>query len=475
MLKLGKLLPIGMLFIGLASARGQTSATVEQGQDNPGASGPAQATPSAASASTTYPPLVGIDDAGLEAQTVGNWFYRPLVYGLELVGNNIGSGSSTPVGSITRGYGGLTLSRTWKHYGLSLGYVGGGAIFSAGSDQFQQAQYAIMQHEINWKKGRLQVVDVFSYLQQSGFGGIPFGGLSLFDLGVGNFLSLVTLSRFGLLNPSQFATFANTPRTSNVAIVEADQQVTSRSYITALVSDGRLHFFSNGLLDDQQDTAQLGYNYLLSNRSAIAVAGAYQNFGIGGVSSALRNEFANVIYQRQVSRRLSFTADGGPLVSNFSKVFAVPGRQLSGMGLATIAYEWRRSRLTANYLSYENAGSGYLVGAHSNRANLGLEHEFSRHWTGECKVGYARSTALNELTLLVFQLPARQGFDSSYLNLHLSRQLNDHLMAFATYTLTDERFDATSPPCLTATCGLNTALQEGGIGLLWTPGARRIH
>lgn len=474
MLKRGKLLPVGVLVLGLAFAQGQTSATPEQGQDNSAPSGPAQAP--AAAASTTYVPLVGIDDAGLESQTVGNWYYKPEIYGLEMLGNNIEGGTgATAIGSITRGYAGLELSRTWRHYGLSVGYLGGGAIYSAGADQLQQAQHAAMQQEINWNKGRLQGADVFSYLQQSGFGGLPFGGLGLFDLGIGNFLSLVSLSRFGLLNPSQFATFANTPRLSNVAILEADQQVNARSSITALVSDGRLHFFSNGLLDDQQDIAELGYNYQLSGRSALAVAGAYQVFGIGGVSSALRNEFLNLIYQRQVSRRLSFVAGGGPLWSSYSSVFSTPGRQLSGMGLASVAYELRRTRLAANFLSYENGGSGYLVGAHTNRATVGVEHEFSRNWTGNLNVGYARSTALEELTVLIFKLPARTGFDTTYVNLHLSRQLTEHLMAFATYTLSDEKFDATSTPCFTPTCGVNTKFQEGGVGLLWTPAARRIH
>jgi len=473
MLKRAKLLAIAVFVLGLGSAQGQTNATPEQGQDNSAANGPAQAT--APAASTTYTPLVGIDDAGLESQTVGNWYYKPLVYGLEMVGSNIEGGTGTAIASITRGYGALELSRTWRHYGLSLGYLGGGTIYSAGSDPLQQAHHVAMQQEINWNKGRLQAADVFSYLQQSGFGGLPFGGLGLFDLGIGNFLSLVSLTRFGLLNPSQFASFANTPRISNVAIVEADQQLSSRSSLTALLSDGRLHFFNSGLLDDQQDIAELGYNYQLSNRSAIAVAGAYQVFGIGGVSSALRNEFANVIYQRQVSRRLSFVAGGGPLWSTYGSVFSTPGRQLSAMGLASVAYEMRRTRLAFNFLSYENAGSGYLVGARTNRATLGVEHEFSRNWTGNLNVGYARSTALEELTVLIFKLPLRTGFDSSYLNLHLTRQLKEHLLAFATYTLTDEKFDASSTSCFTPACGVNTKLQEGGVGLIWTPAARRVH
>jgi hypothetical protein len=189
----------------------------------------------------------------------------------------------------------------------------------------------------------------------------------------------------------------------------------------------------------------------------------------------LRNEFANVIYQRRVSRRLSFIAGGGPVVSDFSKLFSTPGRQVSGMGLASATYELRRTRVLLSYLNFKNAGSGYLVGAHTNRATLGVEHQFSRNWTGEMNLGYARSTALEELTFLVFKLPTRRGFDSTYVNLHLTRQLTDHLMAFATYTLSDEKFDATGAPCLTVTCGLNQKLQEGGVGLFWTPAARRLH
>ena len=467
---LAKLLPIGMLLIGLPLASGQSDVNVQQGQDSSGQSSPQQAT-----APSPAPSLSGIDDAGLEAQPQGHWFFKPVLYGVQEVGSGVPDESGTiPVSSITRGYGGLLLDRKWSHYALGLGCLAGGSVFAAATVNTQQADQGIAQQQISWGSGRLLMLDFFSYLPEGGFGGLSFGGLGLSELALGDYLSLITSAKLGLLNPSQFASFGSSQRLSNVAVVEADQRITPRSSITALVSYGTLHFFTQGLLNDQQQTAQLGYNYLLSPRSEIALLGGYQNFGIGGVSSAFRAEFADVVYKRQVSRRLSLTGGGGPVVSEFNPKFSSGGRQVSGMGLAVASYELRSTRLYADFLSYVNAGSGYLLGAHTYRATVGTDHDFGARWTGFLALGYARSAALEQQSLLVFDLTGRQSFSSSYVNLQLSRQLTPHLKAFALYTLSSERFDSTAV-CSTPTCGLSNLRQMGGIGLSWTPTERSLH
>jgi len=469
---LAKLLPIGMLLIGLPLARGQSDVNVQQGQESSGASSPQQ---EQATAPSPPPPLSGIDDAGLESQAQGHWFFKPVLYGAQEVGNGVpDEAGAIPLSSITRGYGGLLLDRKWKHYAFGVGCLAGGSVFAAATVNTQQADQGIAQQQISWSSGRLLMLDFFSYLPEGGFGGLPFGGLGLSEMALGDYLSLITSSKLGLLNPSQFASFGYSQRLSNVAIVEADQQITARSTITAVVSYGTLHFFTQGLLNDQQQTAQLGYNYLLSPRSQIALLGGYQNFGIGGVSSAFRAQFGDVIYKRQVSRRLSLTGGGGPVVSDFSQRVSSAGRQVSGMGLAIASYELRSTRLYADFLSYVNAGSGYLLGAHTYRATVGAEHDFGVRWTGFLALGYARSAALEQQSLLVFDLTGRQSFSSSYVNLQLSRQLTPHLKAFALYTLSSERFDSTAV-CSTPTCGLSNLRQIGGIGLSWTPTERSLH
>ena len=467
---LAKLLPIGMLLIGLPLAMGQSDVNVPQGQDSSGASSPEQA-----NAPSPAPSLTGIDDAGLESQTQGHWFFKPVLYGIQEVGSGVPDESGAmPVSSITRAYGGLLLDRKWKHYAFGVGCLAGGSIFAANTVDTQQADQAIAQQQIDWNSGRLLMLDFFSYLPEGGFGGLPFGGLGLSGMALGNYLSLITSSKLGLLNPSQFASFGDSQRLSNLVVVEADQQITPRSSIVGAVSYGTLHFFTQGLLNDQQQTAQLGYNYLLSPRSEIAVLGAYQNFGLGGVSSAFRAEFANVVYQRQVSRRLTLTGGGGPVVVDFSPKYSSAGRQVSGMGLAIASYELRSTRLYADFLSYVNGGSGYLLGAHTYRATLGAEHDFGVRWTGFLALGYARSTALEQQSLLAFDLTGRQSFGTGYLSVQLSRQLTPHLKAFALYTLSGDRFDSTAA-CSSPTCGLSNLRQVGGIGLSWTPTERSLH
>jgi len=468
--KLTKLLPIVVLLIGLPSAPGQTDLSVQQGQDSSGASGPQQA-----SASSPASTLSGIDDAGLGLQPQGKWFFKPTVYGIQEVGSGIANESgSMSVSSITRGYGGLLLDRNWKHYAFGVGALAGGSVFAGDTVTTEGATQGVAQQQINWTSGRLLMLDFFSYLPQGSFGGIPFGGLGLSDIAFGNYLSLITSSTLGLLNPAQFASFGSSQRLSNVAVVEADQQVTARSSITALLAYGTLDFYSPGLLNDQQQTAQLGYNYLLSPRSEIAFLGAYQNFGLAGVSSAFRTQFANVIYRRQVSRRLSLTAGGGPVVSDFSQKFSSAGRQVSGMGLAIASYELRGARIYADFLSYINGGSGYLLGAHTYRATLGAEHDLGVHWTGFLALGYARSDVLEQQSLLAFNLSDRRDFGTAYVTLQLSRQLTPHLKMFGLYTLTSDKFTGT-PVCSTTTCNSSTLRQTGGIGLSWTPTERSLH
>jgi len=467
---LAKLLPIGVLLIGLPLAAGQSDVSVQQGQDSSGASSPQQT-----SASPPTAPLSGIDDTSLEAQPLGKWFFKPAVYGIEEVGTGVADDNgSMPVSSITRGYGGVLLDRKWKHYTLGLGALAGGSVYATDTVDAQLASQGVAQQEINWTSGRLLMLDFFSYLPEGGFGGVPFGGLGLSELALGNYLSLITSSTLVLLNPSQFASFGDSRRLSNVAIVEADQRITARSSITALAAYGTLHFFSPGLLNDQQQTAQLGYNYLLSPRSEIALVGAYQNFGIAGISSAFRTEFANAIYRRQVTRRLSLTAGGGPVVSDFSQKISSAGRQVSGMGLAIASYELRSTRLYADFLSYIDGGSGYLLGAQTYRATLSAEHDFGARWTGFLALGYARSDALEQETFLVFDLTGRESFGTGYVNLELSRHLTPHLRVMALYTLSSERYNSTAV-CSTTTCGLSNLRQMGGIGLSWTPTERSLH
>jgi hypothetical protein len=462
-----ELLTMGMLSIGLVPACGQTDVAVAQAQDSSGAIPSAQA-------SVSSPSLSGVDYAGVESQTPGKWFLSPQVYGLEMVGTDVGGATgSAPVGSITRAYAALITNRKWKHYDLGLGYIGGVSVYSANGEA-RQAQAGVLQQGFNWNSGQLQMMDVFSYLPEGGFGWIPFGGLGLFQAAMGSYLSLVTSARFGLLSPSQFASFGNSSRRTNVALVEADQHITARSSITAVAAYGTLHFYSNDLLNDHQVTAQLGYNYVLSRRSEIALIGGYQDFSIGGYSSALQTQFANVVYKRQVSRRLSLVAGAGPLASDFGKVFSMPGRQWSYMALATVGYDLRGTALAFNYLDYENNGSGYLLGARTRRFTASAEHEFSRNWQGLLDVGYARSTALEQVTVPLFNLGSRRSFDAEYVNLQLSHRLTPHFKVFATYVFSNEQFDA-STTCLTVTCGLGTRRQMGGIGLSWNPEPIVIH
>jgi hypothetical protein len=468
--KSAKLLPFGMLVIGLRLATGQTDVSLTQAQDSSAAS-----TPQQASASSPASPLSGIDNAGVESQTQGKWFFKPTVYGIQEVGSGVANeDGSMPVSSITRGYGGLLLDRKWKHYALGVGGLAGGTVFAANTVNTQAATQGIGQQAISWTSGRLLMLDFFSYLPEGSFGGLPFGGLGISGIALGNYLSLITSSTLNILNPSQFASFGSSPRLSNVAVVEADQRITRRSSITALAAYGTLQFFSQGLPNDQQQAAQLGYNYLLSPRSEIAFLGAYQNFGIAGISSAFRTQFANVIYTRQVSRRLSLTAGGGPVVSEFNRKFSLAGRQVSGMGLAIASYKLRSTRIHADFLSYVNGGSGYLLGAHTYRATLGTEHNFGVHWAGFLALGYARNDTLEQQLLLPSNLTARQGFGTGYVNLQLSRQLTPHLKAFALYNLNSERYNSTAM-CSTTTCGLSATRQTGGVGVTWTPTERSFH
>jgi hypothetical protein len=459
-----------MLLISLGLACAQTTSTVEPaGRVSTSVAAPEQAGESSATSVSTS--LTGIDDSALGSIAEGRWYFQPQVYGSQEVGINVQGQAS--VSSITRAIAGLLLDRKWRHYGLGVAYLGAGSVTAAASSvDGAQAQAAVVEQAINWNSGQLQVVDVFGYLPDSGFGAVPFGGWTLFGLGMGSNLTLLASTRFVLLNPSQFASFGNTPRLSNVAIVEADQSVTGRSSVTALASYGVLHFFGNGLLNDQQATGALGYNYLLSSRSAMAFVVAYQNLGIGGVSSAVKTEFATVIYARRISRSLYVIGGAGPLWSEFNQMSFTQGHRLSALGYASVTYQLRRTGLSLNFLSYENAGSGFLLGARTNRITASAFHQFTPRWTGVLTLGYSQNRALEAAATPTVGLPVRRSFDSSYVNVTISRQLTTHLSAFGIYGLTNEKFDTTS--CSPTLCGLATR-QEIGAGLRWSPTAMTIH
>ena len=142
--------------------------------------------------------------------------------------------------SVTRGLGGLTMQRLWSRYQLAAAYVGGVGYYNQAGQGLEQIQELQAQQTILWKTGQFSVRDSFSYLPEGTFGYGSYGGAGGFQLGLGGVGEGMGMlgSGFGghlgnLWALAQFGSLGQSPRITNVAVVDVVESLTPRSSVTA--------------------------------------------------------------------------------------------------------------------------------------------------------------------------------------------------------------------------------------------------
>lgn len=466
-------------------------------QAPPGAA-PAATGPDAETQNIENPPLSGLDQPSFEPSFGARSYLVPRLQINEAVDtNNTGqlttaksqTVNQSPIRSVTRGLGSLSLQKLWKTHPLNLDYAGG-LSWHQGLDKFYQVHSFAATQRFLWRTGQLALRDSFSYLPTGSFGFNSYGGSGVLPGGTGG--SVPGGFQGNPLGNNTFGSTVNQPRVSNLSSIDITQGFSPRSSITVAGGYGFSDFLDNptGYVNSHQTFAEVGYNRQLTRYDQLAAQYIRQDvtFPTEARGFFYSNAF-HVIYGHRINGKLDFQLGGGPQwihrffvdvsvtqSGNLVIIVATPFSNtiLSGSGRATLRYVYsQRTNLNLTYTHFANPGSGLLAGANTDAMRLALSHQLARRWSSILDTGYSYNKRI--LGSSTQQAGNAASYRFWYAGGTLRRQISRHVGAFANY-----QYDAIGFArgiCTTnpgTPCATSYGRHVGLIGLDWTPGPIRL-
>jgi hypothetical protein len=398
------------------------------------------------------PPISGLDQPSLEPNIQPRSMLLGGVEASESLDSNIGSDARPALHSVTRGLGGLTMQRLWNRYQLAAAYVGGVAYYNRAGDRLQQIQELQAQQSMLWRTGQLSIRDSFSYMPEGAFGYGSYGGEGGFQLGLGGLGEGMGMlgsgfgGHYGILGAGQFGSLGQSPRITNVGVVDIVQGLSPRSSVTAAGSYGLVHFTdsSQGFINSQQVSAQAGYNYSISRKDQVALSYGFQSFHFPQVVGAenITTHVVQGMYGHRVSGRMDFVVGAGPQWTRIQDPLLGNSTRLSVAGRLSLRYRFRQTSTTLSFERFETNGSGFFAGAQSNMAQLSLSRPLGRKYTAQANLGFAHNQRLQSSILGV----AGTSYNYGFAGFAVRRQFGYNWGAFLAYQWNDEIFDTCPVP-----------------------------
>jgi len=468
---------------------------------------PAYGQQNGASPINENPPLTGLDVPSLEPHSAPLSYIQPGATISETADSNVDNTvGATGFNSVSRAMGSLLLNRAWSHYNLALDYIGGFAYYDVGSNRIKTLQQMDFEQKITWKRGQFSVRDSFSYLPDGNFGG-SFGSLG--SQGIGSLGST-----YGALTQgSILGALGDAPRLLNISVGEVEQLLTPRSAITATAGYAVLHFYGPDVttgtpfIGSSEFSGQVGYNRLLSSKTQVAVAYAYEGFDFTVLDSTFHAQVVQFIYGHQITGRMDFMAGAGPqftelhLPCSFIDVFtapqdcsinssgvvvgSIPDQRIGLAAQARLHYKFTKSSVEIDYRRTNTQGSGVFAGAETDLVRLSGYRPISRVWGAGVDVGYSRSSRLQPLSQLQLDTCGGTGqpvcpgttanvYDTGFAGMFVQRPFGRTLHMFVSYQFNYLNFGQSYCSVLEPTCSHVGHRQVISIGLDWLPRPIRI-
>ena len=402
------------------------------------------------------PPISGLDQPSLEPNIQPRSMLIGGVEGSESLDSNIGSDARPSLHGVTRGLGGLTMQRLWSRYQLAAAYVGGVGYYNQAGQGLKQIQELQAQQTILWKTGQLNVRDSFSYLPEGSFGYGSYGGAGGFQLGLGGIGEGMGMlgsgfgGHYGILGSAQFGSLGQSPRITNVAVVDTVENLTPRSSITAAGSYGIVHFTDNtlDLVNSRQVGAQVGYSRVLNPKDQLALMFGFQSFHFPGLigTDNVDSDVVQVMYGHRVSGRMELILGAGPQWTQIHDPLAGDTTRLTASGRVSLRYRVRKANLSANFERFDTSGSGFFAGGQSDIASLAISRPLGRRYNAQANLGFAHTKRLQESSFGV----NANSFNYMFAGFAVRRQFGYNWGAFLGYQWNDQIFDTcgtTGVPC----------------------------
>ncbi len=393
------------------------------------------------------PPISGLDQPSLEPNIQPRSMLLGGIEASESLDSNIGSDARPALHTVTRGLAGLTMQRLWSRYQLAAAYVGGVGYYNRAGAGLKQIQELQAQQTVLWRTGQLSMRDSFSYLPEGAFGYGSYGGAGGFQLGLGGLGQGMGMmgsgfgGQSGILGSGQVGSLGQSPRITNVAVVDAVQGVNPRSSVTAAGSYGIVHFMdeSPGFINSRQASAQVGYNYTLNRKDQVALSYGFQSFQFPAVVGA-ENVTSHVVqgmYGHRVSGRMDFVIGAGPQWTRIGDPLTGSTTRLTIAGRFSLRYRFRLTSASLGFERFDTNGSGFFAGSQSNIAQLQLSRPLGRKYTAQANLGFAHNQRLQSSLLGV----AATSYNYGFAGFGVRRQFSYNWGAFLGYQWNDQIFD----------------------------------
>ena len=259
------------------------------------------------------------------------------------------------------------------------------------------------------------------------------------------------------LEPDQSILSLRSARVSNTVLAEVDRRMGERNTVTAAVFYGLLHFYTPGLIDDDQRGVFAGFDHALSPRDRVGVMYGYSRLGFSGVPDTFSNSYGQLMYGRSLTGRLAVEVGAGP--EYISSAGTSTGyTDLNWQGKGSIHYQLRNLGVHVAATRGFTGGAGSLYGARSSGVQSSVSYAINRIYSGSLSLGVTRNTAIL----------AAQQYDTRHAGTTLSRNAGSRFGTYFSYDLQDQA----SSGCSASGCALTGVWQVFGVGISW--GARPV-
>lgn len=343
--------------------------------------------------------------------------------------NVFGDGRSTFINSIM---GSIAIQKVGRASQMNLGYLIGRS-FSNQGGVFDSTTHELALSEL-WSRGRWDgfIFDKFLYSSQAGLlgGETPFQISRLNEVaGLADSGPVILRNTF-LPGQGIFTNFG--PRLSNALVAQVNNHLSRRTFFTVVGNYNKLSFFNSNLIDSSSAGLQAGLGYQRSRRDTFAIVYRYNDFWFDAEPVNIYDHVVEGAYQRQLGERLIVQVGAGPEIS-FIHAPDVTGATIfsttrtSWTADALVRYQLRRTlTVYGGYDHFLTGGSGFFLGAITDRANVGVTRQLSHEWRLDVAASYARNRnliPLNNVFGTGTSVPANATFDSVYGGFEMRRRV----------------------------------------------------
>ena len=339
-------------------------------------------------------------------------------------GQNGGYGGTATTTNLSGNVAYLSAS---ERHPFSMVYSGGYFISTGGQPSAFYQNLALSQ-VYKTKVWDFVVSDLFSYLPATatvGLSGVPGVG----DLGVDPV--------GGAYGSVQGILTRNGPRVNNSVSATATRNLTASTSLSFTGFGYFQTFLGDSIdsagtsvagIDSRSEGGSVALNHRLNAISSVGTSYTYATSSFTGSQFNFTSQQVSLLYNRQLSRKLSFIGSVGPQWTGSSDPL-YGGTSVSLATSVGLAYSGKITSASVNYSRGTSSGFGVFQGAHTDSVGVIAHRGIGRNWSASVSADYARSASLPSS----FSQPYTT--QTEVAGVQASRSLTRKLSFFTSYTL----------------------------------------